>query len=178
MPLRYELRANAGPHVALPDFALTAHVVAAPVRQAALQASAELTRLGIKHALIGGLAVGANGYPRATADVDFLVSEDAFDHHGPLVSFRPGVPITVGQVRIDYLTDDELLARVPERDWIVDAAAVVLLKLRAGRAKDEGDIIGLCQQAQTARTVRAFVALRAPELVSYLDALLQRGARE
>ena len=36
-----------------------------------------LARGKVDFALVGGLAVGLNGYPRATLDVDILVSEDA-----------------------------------------------------------------------------------------------------
>jgi hypothetical protein len=43
-------------------------------------ASATLSELGVRHALVGGLAVGAWGYPRNTRDIDFLVGEEAFVH--------------------------------------------------------------------------------------------------
>jgi hypothetical protein len=43
------------------------------------QISRTLTALGIPHALIGGLAVGVYGHPRATKDVDFLVGTEAFE---------------------------------------------------------------------------------------------------
>ena len=35
---------------------------------------AEIDRAGVEHLLVGGLAVGAHGYVRATADVDILVA--------------------------------------------------------------------------------------------------------
>jgi hypothetical protein len=38
-------------------------------------AAAEYERMGIRFALVGGLAVGAQGWPRATKHVDFLVDE-------------------------------------------------------------------------------------------------------
>jgi len=69
---------------------------AAPqVREAAVKAAGQLSHLGIRHALAGGLAVGAHGYIRATTHVDFLVGEEAFEHHGTLVAFKPGVPIEI-----------------------------------------------------------------------------------
>jgi hypothetical protein len=43
------------------------------VRDAAIKTADQLNNLGIRHALAGGLAVGAHGYVRATTDVDFLV---------------------------------------------------------------------------------------------------------
>lgn len=78
--------------------------VSPKVRDAAIASAAKLEQLGIRHALAGGLAVGAYGYIRATAHVDFLVGEEAFEHHGRLVTFRPGVPIEVDGVCIDYLS--------------------------------------------------------------------------
>ena len=40
------------------------------VRDAAIKTADQLNQLGIRCALAGGLAVGAHGYIRATADVD------------------------------------------------------------------------------------------------------------
>ncbi len=58
------------------------------VRDAALKAAAQLTHLGVRHALVDGLAVGAHGYVRATKDVHFLVGDEAFEHHGSLGCHR------------------------------------------------------------------------------------------
>jgi len=45
-----------------------------PRMVAAIRAAHEAyARLGIRHALIGGMAVGVHGHPRATKDIDFLV---------------------------------------------------------------------------------------------------------
>ncbi|MEA3341981.1 MAG: hypothetical protein U9R15_18615, partial [Chloroflexota bacterium] len=88
--------------------------VAPRVRDAAVKVAAQLDRLGIRYALAGGLAVGAHGYVRATADVDFLVGEEAFEHHGLLVTFKAGVPIEVGGIRIDYLSPISLGAQLEQ----------------------------------------------------------------
>jgi hypothetical protein len=74
--------------------------VSPKVRDAAIKTADQLNYLGIRHALAGGLAVGAHGYVRATTDVDFLVGEEAFEHQGSLVAFKAGVPIEVDGVRI------------------------------------------------------------------------------
>ncbi|HSN99340.1 MAG TPA: hypothetical protein VLS89_13685, partial [Candidatus Nanopelagicales bacterium] len=66
----------------LPDLSLLEGIVAPRVLDALRAASQQLTRVGIRHALVGGLAVGAHGHPRATKDVDFLVGDEAFAHHG------------------------------------------------------------------------------------------------
>src|SRR5438046_7802019 len=99
-----------------PDPSLLVDVVAARVLEAMNTASDMLKRAGIRHVVVGGLAVGANGYPRATKDVDFLVGDEAFVRHaGGLVTMNPALPIEVNGVAIDYLSpreDEEHLAAV------------------------------------------------------------------
>src|SRR5262245_22056072 len=87
------------------------------IRDAATQTADQLSKLGIRYALAGGLAVAAHGYLRATVDVDFLVGEEAFDHRGSLVAFKPGVPIEVAGVRIDYLSP---VALGPQLEKVLD----------------------------------------------------------
>src|SRR5437762_13889663 len=88
--------------------------VAPTIRNAALKSAEQLNHLGIRYALAGGLAVGAHGYIRATTDVDFLVGEEAFEHHGNIVAFKAGVPIEVAGVRIDYLSPISLGPQLEE----------------------------------------------------------------
>ena len=88
--------------------------VAPKVRDAAIRTADQLKQLGIRHALAGGLAVGAHGYLRATPAVDFLVGEEAFEHHGLLVTFRASVPIEVDGIRIDYLSPIALGTQLEE----------------------------------------------------------------
>ena len=82
--------------------------VAPRVSEAARKAAAQLAFLNVRYALVGGLAVGAHGYVRATKDVDFLVGEEAFEHHGLLVTFKSGIPIEVDGIKIDYLSPQAL----------------------------------------------------------------------
>lgn len=96
--------------VNLMDIKDTFSFVAPKVRDAALKTSAQLTHLGIRHAL----AVGAHGYVRANINVDFLVGEEAFDHQGLLVAFKAGVPIEVDGIRIDYLSPTSLGSQLEE----------------------------------------------------------------
>src|SRR5690348_3305481 len=97
-----------------PDPSLLDNVVAAKVLDAMRLASSTLSALGVRHVVVGGLAVGANGNPRATRDVNFLVGDEAFEHRpGGFVSMKPGVPIQVDGVAIDLLsvqTGEEHLA--------------------------------------------------------------------
>src|ERR1700738_2528562 len=88
-----------------PDLAALEGVVSSKVLNAMRISHEELTRAGVPHLLAGGLAVGAYGYPRATKDVDFLVGEEAFMHHGAgIVTMKPGVPIQVAGVAVDHLS--------------------------------------------------------------------------
>jgi len=94
-----------------PDLGLVQQVVAPEIIRAAEVASAKLRESGIPHALAGGLAVGAHGYPRTTASVDFLVGDEAFvEHTGGLVTLRMPL-IAVGNVRIDLVSIDDSAAK-------------------------------------------------------------------
>lgn len=75
----------------VPDLRLLDGVVAPEILAAMRSASAQLARMGVRHALAGALAVGAWGYPRASKDVDFLVGDEAFERHeGGIVHDGPG----------------------------------------------------------------------------------------
>src|SRR6266545_2416660 len=121
------IRGSHAERMAKPDPELLVNVVADKVLDAWRIAAEALLRAGIRHIVIGGLAVGANGYPRATKDVVFLVSDEAFNYHpGGLVTMNPAVRIEVNGVAIDYLSPGkgeehlaEVLAEPPNS--IVDA---------------------------------------------------------
>ena len=67
--------------------------------------SRALSERGIRHVIVGGLAVGANGYPRATKVVDFLVGDEAFERHADgFVTMKYGIPIEINGVAIDLLS--------------------------------------------------------------------------
>jgi len=126
--------------------------VAPSVRDAVLETAKQLERLSIRHAIAGGLAVGAYGYIRTTTAVDFLVGDEAFEHHGLLVTFKTGVPIQVGGIRIDYLSIaslgshlEDVLAQPPRSQGlaVVPIEVLVYMKLVARRRKDQVDIIEL-----------------------------------
>jgi hypothetical protein len=57
--------------VTKPDLSLLDDSVVPKVLDAMRAASKALTALGVRHVVVGGLAVGANGHPRATSDVVF-----------------------------------------------------------------------------------------------------------
>ncbi len=71
---------------AAPDLHLFDGVVADRVLTAMRAASEMLARAGVRHALCGGLAIGAHGYARATKDVDFLVGRTGASDTQPLTN--------------------------------------------------------------------------------------------
>src|SRR4051794_24197770 len=126
-------------------------------------ASRALTALGVRHVVVGGLAVGANGHPRATKDVDFLVGDEAFEHHaGGFVSLRPGVPIQVNGVAIDLLSvqaGEEHLATALEAPMgsMIQAAQLIYLKLKATRQKDRADVVELIKAGVDTTACKAYL---------------------
>jgi hypothetical protein len=167
-----------------PDLRDAAGAVSATVIKAAVAASQKLTSLGIPHAIIGGIAVGAHGAPRATKDVDFLVNErDAFSGKA-ILSFREGVPISAYDVSIDYLTPEgspyvALLqsaitkAHVTKGLPVVQLIPLVVMKLHAGRRRDLDDVSRLLEQADVEDRVRKFLSANAPELLPKLYLALE-----
>jgi hypothetical protein len=166
-----------------PNILDAAEAVSEKVMSAAFDASQQLNSLGIRHAIVGGIAVGAHGAPRATKDVDFIVrQEDAFS--GTLVlSFKAGVPISVRGIAVDYLTPEgnahaELLQRaldeapVSEGMPVIPLEALVILKLQAARRHDIDDVARLCETADVAARIQDYVAENAPELQSRLELAL------
>lgn len=141
-----------GPRVVDIDEAFA--VVSPKVREATIVAAEALRSKGIRALLVGGLGVSANGVPRGTKDVDFLVGEEAFDHQGFIVSFKAGLPIEVDGVAVDLIPVptalpklDAVLTRfgAPRKEGIAVAPAeiIILMKLLSNRRRDIDDIVRL-----------------------------------
>ena len=169
------------------DLSAVEGVVAPRVLDAMRTASNALTGLGVRHALVGGLAVGAHGYPRATKDVDFLVGDEAFEHHaGGIVTMKPGIPIQVQGVLVDLLSAqpdegalrDVPVARVGTEVPVAPIEALVHLKLKSPRLKDAADVIELLKVGIDAARCRTWLAANAPSLLPQFEALVERAQRE
>jgi hypothetical protein len=171
-----------------PDLTLLDGTVHPQILAAMHTASVQLDSLGVRHALIGGLAVGAYGVPRATKDVDFLVGEEAFVHHGGgLVTLAPGVPFSVAGVAVDTLwlpEGGEPLARMldeaPRSDGVpvLPVEAVVHLKLLAHRQKDKADVVELIKAGARVAEIRAHLAETAPGTLALFEECLSMAAEE
>lgn len=150
------------------------------VRLAAQEAARRLGALGIRHALVGGLAVGAHGAPRNTTDVDFLVGLEAFEGSGAVLVHRAGVPVKVGGVGIDLLPAEEpLLERaldraqeLPQPIPLIDLPVLVQMKLRALRPHDQDDVRRLIRAGADLGAIRSHLASAEPALLSRLDYVL------
>ena len=159
-----------------PDLALLDDTVAPRILEAMRLASARLTELGVRHVLVGGLAVGAWGYARATKDVDFLVGEEAFEHHpGGLVTMKYGIPIQVGGVAVDLLSasansrEDALENLRSGGVPVAPLAVLIYLKLKSPRPKDLADVLELIRLGIERDAIRADLVERSPQLVEKWD---------
>jgi hypothetical protein len=152
-------------------------LVAPQVHHAATKTAEQLESLGIRYALVGGLAVAAHGYLRATDDVDFLVGDEAFEHHGNIVSFKAGVPIEIDGIRIDYLSPTALgkhvesAFRQADTFHVVPIEILIYMKLVAKRRKDQLDVIELLKRTTQIKTIRSYVETYAIDLLPLFDEL-------
>jgi hypothetical protein len=168
-----------------PDLAAEFEVVNRTIETAARLASARLAELGVRHVLVGGLAVGAYADPRATKDVGFLVGPEAWPTSGLIVSPILGLPFRVGQVAIDTLLApaeapgiEEALARGIESEGIPVAPpeVIVLMKLIADRPRDRYDIASLLEVVDH-DVIREYVEQFGPEYLPALEAAIRDHER-
>lgn len=170
--------------MAKPDPSLLRGVVAPEVLDAMRLASEALERAGVRHVVVGGLAVGANGFPRATRDVDFLVGDEAFERHeGGLVTLRPGVPFQVNRVAVDFIapeaSEDFLEAALQAKPGsMIEGPPLVYMKLKSPRHKDRTDVIELVKAGLDVDRCRDYLARHAPALVAELDDAVRRARAE
>ena len=156
-------------------------VVSPTLLQRAGEISRLLRELEIPHVLIGGLAVGLHGHPRATRDVDFLVGQEAFSSTVPVLVYRDEIKeiARVGETDVMSVPGkypglvDEL--RLEDDVPVVSLRGLVLLKLDANRARDREDVRVLLERSPgQVRAVRDYLLAHAPELISRLAEILAR----
>ena len=150
-------------------------VVSPAILRRAGDVSALLRDLGVPHVLIGGLAVGLHGHPRATRDVDFLVGAEAFASTVPLLVYRDELKELVRVGETDIMSVPEpypgLAAELRLEDGVpvISLRGLVLMKLVAFRARDQEDVRALLRAApERLREVRDHLRREAPELVHRL----------
>ncbi|HEX9737277.1 MAG TPA: hypothetical protein VGG06_35380 [Thermoanaerobaculia bacterium] len=155
-------------------FEKLAGAVAAKVLLDAIDASQRLSELSVPHALIGGLAVGVHGHPRATKDVDFLVGAEAFQSTSPLLVYREELRDLVRIGAIDLLAvppaypslAEHLVTAVKGGEVpVVPVEALILLKLHADRPQDRADVVALLHAGADTAVVTRYLRDHATELV-------------
>lgn len=162
------------------------------MRTAVLAANEAYAALGVRYALVGGLAAGAYGTPRFTKDIDFLVGDEAFVRSGLIVSFAKPMPLQAGEVAIDPIPlpeEPERKSRLDEAlsDPVIDrstgtpipmisATALAYMKLASPRGKDRDDIVNMMHAGNI--DVAALVAATEsdPPLRARLDAAIAEHA--
>jgi hypothetical protein len=170
--------------VTKPDPALLQGVVAREVLEAMEVASSALKSVGVRHVVVGGLAVGANGFPRATDDVDFLVGDEAFEHHaGGLVTLKAGVPFQVRGVAVDFMrpqTSEGFLAAALDAapGSMIEGPPLVYMKLKSPRLRDRSDVVELIKAGLDVDACRAYLSTNAPALVGEFDDAVTRARSE
>jgi hypothetical protein len=114
-------------------------------QKAAERASHDLARCKIKHVLIGGIAAGVYGRPRATDDIDFLVHSDA---RKKLLGSRLGGEVEGLTTKYENVPVDFLFSqKIPEAHTLIKSIPLispeelVLLKLKRSSYRDLNDII-------------------------------------
>jgi hypothetical protein len=158
-------------------------VVAASVLDDARRVSATLTDLGVPHALVGGLAVGLHGHPRATKDVDFLVGPEAFATTTPLLTFRDELAQVVQWGVINLIAalpeDPVLMGEVIQGGQgfvpVVGIEVLVLMKLRPGRTQDLADIEALVRCGADVGAVLAFLKNNEPKHIPLFGRCAQKA---
>jgi hypothetical protein len=139
------------------------------ILDAALRASNALSDIGVRHALIGGLAVGAYGYVRATRDIDFLLHDEGFEHRSSgILTLKAGVPIESNGVRVDTLSEPDVnVESASTFVWpggrmipipVLHLGPLVFLKLKAYRRRDQEDVVELLR-----------CGVNAAEILEYLE---------
>ncbi len=148
--------------------------VSPDVIEDAIEIGELLARLQVPHALIGGLAVGLNGFPRATRDVDYLVGSEAFETTSPFLVFREELRDRVEMGIIDLLAVPEAYPCLLDQLAVVEVGqvhviapeALILMKLSANRPQDRADIVRLIEADLEERQVAAYLAEHAPVLLN------------
>ena len=150
-----------------------ADVVAPQVLLDAHRIGALLAALGVPHVLIGGLAGGLYGHPRATKDVDYLVGAEAFERTSPVLVYREELKeaVTMGAIDLLAVPDhypflaEQLRVPAPGEVPVIAVEALVLMKLDANRPQDRSDVVGLLGAGADLGSVRDYLKSRAPHLL-------------
>jgi len=162
-------------------------MLADKMRRVAEQVSNELKEKGIRHALIGGIAAGIYGEPRATKDVDFLISGEAYAGTPSKSGKLEAQLMTFDGVRVDFIyldakrafLEDALAGSLEARGIpVIPVETLIYLKLLSQRRVDQLDIIRIIQAGVDLEVVTDYLEENAPELVADLNKYVQKADEE
>lgn len=135
-----------------------------------------LAKQGIRHALVGGMAVACHGCPRTTENMDFGVRECAFEYHDKITLLRAGLPVKYLGIRVNYVSltakiEKELLEQylvVPSLNYVpvMPLGPLIAMKLMTNRLKDKADICEMLKR-RGMREVEAVMKYIAENLPSH-----------
>ena len=137
--------------------------------------------MGVKHVVVGGLAVGANGYLRNTNNLDFMVDNSAFVFRDRVVYVRSDLPIKYFGTRVNWVSmspsEEPIFGKflvLPTRDQvpIMPIEPLIGMKLIAARHKDRTDIIELIKVRSNLTSITEFVNTNIPHLLPLLNELI------
>lgn len=150
-------------------------------------ASEAFRRAGVRHVLVGGLAVGVHGYPRGTRDIDFMVGNEAFEFHGLIVEPKPRLPVKYSGITIDWVSfepdersmlEEFLADGVPGEVPVIPIEPLIAMKLLAGRQRDQSDIVELIKAGADIDSISSFIEHRFPKKIGMLNNLIEKASRE
>jgi hypothetical protein len=156
------------------------------VKSVAKQVSEHLKSKGIKHAIIGGIAVSAFSPPRTTEDVDFLIPESdsgvvyEFGDPAPVSGiYLQGLTVEVEGHNVDFMfLPDDLSENVLLSGNIIDGIPIIpqevliFLKLKVGRVKDIGDVVAMLKTGGDRDKFKKFLKKYSPDMLEDFESII------
>jgi hypothetical protein len=155
-------------------------VVPLDVERAARAVSGALKHAGVRHAFIGGIAVAAHGWRRATSGVDLICSRsdgyrvaDVLGGKASGAGIRAmyqGTPVFVYVPRpVEPFLERSVQRPVRvEQLPILSVGALAYLLLARGHAKDEANLAELLKAGCDVRAMSRYMRRNAPQLLVLL----------
>jgi len=150
---------------------------------AASEVSEMLRHSGVRHVVVGGVAVSCNGYARTTNNVDYAVEPGTFEYRNKALYLRPDLPVKYLGIPIHYITPSnpfeqamlEQYLVIPDRGQvpILPIKPLVVMKLISRRHKDLADLVELLKRRiSEVEDIRAFVGESLPAQKGLFDELV------
>lgn len=149
-----------------------------------------LAKQGIRHSLVGGMAVACHGCPRTTDNMDFAVRECAFEYHDKITLLRAGLPVKYMGIRVNYVTfttqiEKNLLEQYlevpsPGNVPVLPLGPLIAMKLMANRLKDKADVCEILKRRslREVEDVMKFIAEGLPSQAGLMAELITTADNE